>query len=131
MTAWTTTGHRGASALVLLVVGGAISVAAWIGGDPGLGIGLAIFYVVAAAIAYVWARGKGDIAAVMRAGGDERQRMLDQRATAVSGLAMSVAAIGGLIVESARGNDVGGYGVIAVVGGISYVVALVVLRLRH
>lgn len=131
MTARTTTGHRSASALVLLIGGGALAVAAWIGGEPTLAVMLVGFYVVVAVIAYLWSGGKGDVAAVMRAGGDERQRMLDRDATAVSGVAMGAAAIVGAIVETARGDDIAGYGVIAAVGGIAYVIALVVLRARH
>ena len=71
-------GHRSASAAVLLVGGGAIAVATWASGDHGFAIGLAIAYVIFAAIALAWAGGKGDVAAVLRVGWDERQRGLDR-----------------------------------------------------
>ena len=65
----------------------------------------------------------------MRAGWDERQRRLDRDATAWSGLAMALTAIIGAIVSTARnGGDPGGYGVICVVGGVTYALSLFVLK---
>ena len=95
-------GHRTATAGVLAVAGGALAVATWIGGSHPLALGLVAFYAVAATIAYVWSGRDCDIAAIMRVGGDERQRGLDRDATALAGLAMAVTAIIGAIVESAR-----------------------------
>jgi len=67
----------------------------------------------------------------MRVGGDERQRRLDRDATALSGLAMGLTAIGGAIVSAARNHgDIGGYGLICFVGGAAYVVSLSVLKRR-
>jgi hypothetical protein len=102
-----------------------------VSGQPGLALGLVVFYAVAAAVAYLWSGGRGDVAAILRAGGDERQRSIDVQATAVSGLAMALAAVIGAIVETARGNDIGAYGVIAAVGGVAYVAALAVLRVSR
>jgi len=47
----TVTGHRGATAAVLVVGGGGLAVATWIGGQHGLAVGLVAFYAVAAAVA--------------------------------------------------------------------------------
>ena len=128
----TLTGHRSWTAAVLVVGGGALAAATWIGGEHGLSVGLVIFYGIAATIAYVWSGRDSDVAAIMRAGGDERQRRLDHDATALAGLAMGATAIIGAIVEAARNHgDLGGYGVICAVGGIAYVVALVVLKRRQ
>lgn len=91
------TGHRGAAAAVLVVGGGAVAAASWIGGDHALAIGLVAFYVVAATAAFLWAGGQGDVAAIMRAGGDERQRGLDRDATAITGLVMSAVAVAGAV----------------------------------
>jgi hypothetical protein len=125
------TGHRGATVAVLVVGGGGVAAATWVGGDHGLAVGLIVFYAVAAVAAYIWSGREGDVSAIMRAGGDERQRRLDRDATAVAGLAMSAAAIIGAIVSAARNHgDIGGYGVICVVGGVSYVVSLLVLKRR-
>jgi hypothetical protein len=116
---------------VLVVGGGAIAVATWVAGDHGLAIGLVVFYVVAAAIAYVWSGGKGDVAAIMRAGGDERQRGMDRDATAFMGLAMALVAIVGVIVQIARNANPTAYLVMCVVGGVSYSVSIAVVRRRR
>ncbi len=97
-------GRRGATAAVLLVGGGAIAAATWISGDHGFAIGVMVFYVVAAVIAWLWSGGQGDIAAIMRVGGDERQRSLDRDATTIAGYAMVFAAITGAVVQIARGR---------------------------
>jgi hypothetical protein len=131
MTYASTAGHRGATAAVLLVGGGGLAAATWLGGEHGLALGLVAFYAVAAVVAFVWSGRDGDVAAIMRVGGDERQRRLDLDATAYAGLAMAVAAIIGAIVSAARNHgDIGQYGVICVVGGVSYVVSLAVLKSR-
>lgn len=111
MTQATARGHRTATAAVLALGGGALAAATWVGGDHILSIGLIAFYVLATGLAYVWAGRDSDVGAIMRVGGDERQRGLDRDATAVSGLAMGLAAIVGAIVSAARNHgDIGGYG---------------------
>ncbi len=131
MTYARTAGHRTAAAAILAVGGGALAVATWISGDPGLALGLVVFYAVAGGVAYLWAGRDSDIGAIIRAGGDERQRSLDRDATALSGLAMALAAIIGTIVSVARHDgDPGGYGAICVVGGATYAASLVVLKRR-
>lgn len=129
MTPTKSVGHRNATPAILVVGGGALAVAAWIGGDPAIAIGLVAFYAVASTVAYIWAGRDGDIGAILRVGGDERQQRLDRDATALSGLAMAVAAIVGAIVSVARdGGDPGEYGVIALVGGVSYAIGLIILK---
>jgi hypothetical protein len=118
------------STAVLLVGGGALAVAVWLGGDHGFAVALAGFYVVAGAVAYAVAGGSGDVAAIMRTDGDERQRMIDHEATRLSGLAMTAFAIVGAIVQTARGADASPYLWMCAVGGIAYVVALAVQRRR-
>jgi hypothetical protein len=46
MTKTLITGRRGATAAVLAVGGGALAVATWLGGEPGLAVGLVVFYRV-------------------------------------------------------------------------------------
>jgi hypothetical protein len=129
MTSTSSTGHRTASAAILVVGGGAVAVAAWIGGGPGIAIGLVVFYALAAGAAYVWAGRDSDIGAILRAGGDERQTRLDRDATALAGLAMALTAIVGAVVSMAlNGGDPGAYGVMCFVGGVTYAVALVILK---
>jgi hypothetical protein len=131
MTNATTTGHRGATAAVLVVAGGALAAATWAGGAHGLAIGLVGFYAVAAGGAYLWSGRDSDVGAVMRAGGDERQRRLDHDATTLAGLAMGVAALVGAVVSAAlHHGDVGAYGVVCLVGGVTYAGSLFVLKRR-
>ncbi len=124
-------GHRGASAAVLLVGGGAVAAAAWAGGHPLVAAIVLIAYAVLGLIAFVWSGGPGDVAAIMRGGADERQHAIDLRATAISGTVTGCVALGAAIFNIARtGGDPGAYGVVCMVFGISYGVALAVLRRR-
>ena len=69
-------GHRTAVPAILVVGGGALAMAAWIGGDHTIAIGLVVFYAIAGGMTYIWAGRDSDIGAIMRAGGDERQARL-------------------------------------------------------
>jgi hypothetical protein len=115
---------------VLVVGGGAISLGAWLGGQRGLAMALAAFSVVAGVVAYVWAGGRGDAAALMRLAGDERQRSLDVRATAAAGLAMACFAVGGTVVDLAGGGSGMPWALICAVGGAAYALSLAVFRGR-
>src|SRR3954454_25101531 len=131
MTQATAKGHRTASAAVLALGGGALAAATWVGGEHVLSIGLIAFYALAAALAYVWAGRDSDVGAIMRVGGDERQRRLDRDATALSLLALGLTAIAAAIVSAARNHgDIGQYGLICFVGGAAYAVSLFVLKRR-
>jgi hypothetical protein len=124
-------GHRGASAAVLLVGGGVVAAAAWIGGHPGVAAAVIGAYVILAVIAFMWSGGRGDVAAIMRGGGDERQRAIDLRATAAAAIVTSLVTVAGAVVSIARnGGDPGPYGVVCMVFGVSYGTALAVLRWR-
>jgi hypothetical protein len=87
---------------VLAVLGAAITIATWIGGEPYLAIILAAFYVVSCVVSCLWSRGSGDFAAIMGLSGDERQKMMDTRATAIAGLAALGFCVAGAIVDRAR-----------------------------
>jgi hypothetical protein len=124
-------GHRSATTAVLVVGGGAIAAATWVSGDHGFAVALIAFYAVAAGIAWIWSGGKGDVAAIMRVGGDERQRGIDRDANAITGIVLGLAALVGAIVQTARNGDPGAYGVMCVVGGVTYAVSLAALRRRR
>ncbi|MCM3886640.1 hypothetical protein [Frankia sp. R82] len=123
--------RRLATTAVLIVGGGAITLGAWLGGDHDLALVLAVFYVVTAVVAFVVAGGRGDVAALLRVAGDERQRSLDLRATAGSALAMATFCLGGMVVDLARGGSGSPWALVCAVGGVSYVLALAVVRARH
>ena len=48
-------GRRGATAAILVVGGGALAAATWIGGDHVLAMILVAFYALAAGVAFLWA----------------------------------------------------------------------------
>jgi hypothetical protein len=123
-----TAGHRGASAAILVVGGVAVAIATWVSGNHGWAIVAVAIYVVLALLAYVWSGRGGDVAAILRVGGDERQRSLDRDATAITGVVMSLVAVVGAIVQLGRTGNPGVYGLFCVVGGVAYAVSLVILR---
>ena len=124
-------GRRGATSVGLLVAGGALAAATWIGGQHDIALGLLVLYVVCAIGAYAWAGRDSDAAAALRAGGDERQRRIDRDATAVAGGVMIAAAIVGAIVSAARDDgDLVIYAGFAAIGGLAYVIAFAVLSRR-
>lgn len=122
---------RATTAVVLLVLGGALTVAIWMGGDHGFAVAAGIFYAVCILVVYLASGGSGDVAAIMRTDGDERQRSIDREATLAAGWAMGAAALLGTIVQTARGEDPGGFLVVATVGGVAYLIAIAVLRRRR
>ena len=63
-------------------------------------------------------------------GRDERWAMIDLRASALGGLATVLVVIGCWLWEIAHGRDGSPYGQLAAVGGITYLVAVAVLRWR-
>jgi hypothetical protein len=71
----------------------------------------------------------GDIAALVGGTGDERQRGIDLRATALAGLAMGVFALVMALAALARGDD-NPWLLVCLVGAVSYAVALAYLKSR-
>ncbi len=120
--------RRALSALVLATGGLALSVAIWVSGSHAFAWGTLAFYTVASLLTYRWASGRGDVAAILGASGDERQRAMDRDATAITGLSAMVVALVGAIVSVVRTGSPGAFGVVCFVGGATYAVALTVLR---
>jgi hypothetical protein len=115
----------------LLVPGAALAIAAWIGGDPYLAVALVAFYLVCSVIMYLWSGRGSDVAAIMRVQGDERQKMIDLQATAAAAFAVLAFCLGGMVAGLARGGTGMPWALILAVGGVSYAVALAVIRRRH
>jgi hypothetical protein len=82
-------------------------------------------------VTYRWAAGRGDVAAILSSGSDERQRGIDRDATAITGLAVILVALVGAIVAVARTGDPGAFGAICFVGGATYAVSLALLQRRR
>jgi hypothetical protein len=103
--------------------------AQWIGGDP-LG-GLVSLAILVAFGALILLGGRSETIRGLRGDGrDERFRQLDVDATAISGIAVITAIIVAFVVEIARGQDGTPYSWLGAIGGLAYVAAIVVLRLR-
>jgi hypothetical protein len=115
----------------LLVPGAALAVAAWIGGEPYLAVLLFPFFLLCSVVMYLWSGRGGDVAALLRVQGDERQKLIDLRATAVAAGAVLVFCLGGMVVALARGGTGNPWALICAVGGVSYAVALAVIRRRQ
>jgi hypothetical protein len=116
--------------LVSVGIGIAYFIAGWLGGDLGFGLaGLAL--MTAVAIVLVLVKGRSETVAGLLDRTDERINDLDLKATAFAGLVVILAVIAAFVVELARGQDGSPYSWLGALGGVSYVVALVTLRLRR
>ena len=115
--------------LFCLLLGLAFLVAFWLGGTPGAGLGP--FAVMAAYGTLLLVGGRSEIVRVLRGQPpDERYRMFDLRAGAITGTVTLSVLIGGLFYELAQGRDGNPYGLILAIAGVTYLAALAVLRWR-
>ena len=115
--------------LLSAALGVVVFAAQWIGGDPGSGlISLAI---MAGFGALILLGGRSETIRALRGDGrDERFRTIDIHATALAGLAVILAIIIAFIVDLAKGHSGTTYGWLGAIGGITYLVAIVVFRIR-
>jgi hypothetical protein len=114
---------------IALVLGLVMWAAFWAGGDPGTG--LFSFGVMAAFGAVLLFGGRSETVRGMRGDGrDERRAMIDLRATALAGLAVITAVIIGFLVEIARGHDGSPYTWLGALGGVAYLVGILIGRWR-
>jgi hypothetical protein len=109
---------------------GAVTLAAeWIGGD--LHGGLISFAIVAGFGLLVLLGGRSETIRGLRGDGrDERFRQIDIHATALAGLAVIVAIIVAFLVELARGHNGNPYSWLGAIGGLTYLAAIVIFRIR-
>lgn len=126
----TRTGHRGATAAVLVVGGGTLAAATWLGGQHGLALALVGFLCPGLGRGLSLGRWSGRRRRHHAHRGDERQRGLDRDANSITGVVLAAAVIGA-VVETAQHGDPGPYGLMCVVAGLTYTVSLVVLRRRR
>ena len=103
--------------------------AQWIGGSPGDGlVSLAIMTVAGAVFLF---GGRSETIRGLRGDGrDERFRQIDLHATALAGLSVIVAVIVAFVIELARGHSGEPYTWLGAIGGLTYLIAVVVLRMR-
>ena len=115
--------------LFAVALGLVMLAAQWIGGHPGSG--LASLGIMTAFGALVLLGGRSETIRGLRGDGrDERFRRIDIHATALAGLAVITAIIVAFVVELARGHSGNPYGWLGAVAGISYLVGVLVLRIR-
>jgi hypothetical protein len=115
--------------LVSVALGVVVFAAQWIGGDPRSG--LVSFGILAGFGALILLGGRSETIRGLRGDGrDERFRMIDIHATALAGLAVILAIIVAFIVELAKGHSGNPYGWLAAIGGLTYLVAIIVFRIR-
>lgn len=100
-----------------------------IGGNPSTGLqSLAIMTAFGAVILF---GGRSETVRGLRGDGrDERFRQIDIHATALAGIVVLTTIIVAFIVGVARGHDGAPYSWLGASGGLSYLLAVVALRLR-
>ena len=115
--------------LFAVALGIVVFVAQWIGGNPGSGlVSLAIMTAFGAVLLF---GGRSETIRGLRGDGrDERFRRIDIHATALAGLAVISAIIIAFVIELARGHSGSPYAWLGAIGGLTYLVAIVVFRIR-
>jgi len=115
--------------LFALGLGVVLLVAQWIGGSPRSGLwSLAIMAGFGALLLF---GGRSETIRGLRGDGrDERFRQIDIHATALAGIVVLSAIIIAFVVELARGHDGSPYGWLGAIGGLTYLAAIIVFRLR-
>lgn len=112
-----------------LFLGAVIFAAFAIGGNPGDGL---ICFGVMAVVGgvFLFGRRSDTLQGLGGPGRDERWAMIDVHATALTGLVLILAVIGGWLYEVANGRDGTPYTWLGAVGGLAYIVFVAVLRKR-
>jgi hypothetical protein len=118
-----------ATPVVALVIGVGYLAAAWAGGHPAMGVFMLAVMVATAVGAVVFARRSETVHGLLDHR-DERLSSIDLTATAAAGMAVIVADLIAVMVELSRGEDALPYAWLGAIGGVSYVVAVIVLRVR-
>jgi hypothetical protein len=114
---------------VSVFLGVLMLVAFLIGGQPGTGFASLAIMVALAALFFFGGRSE-TLRGLGGPGRDERWAMIDVHATALSGSVVIAVIIGAFLVEVASGRDGSPYAALGAVGGLAYVIAVVVLRAR-
>jgi hypothetical protein len=115
--------------LFSVALGAVVWAAFWIGGS--FGQGATSCGVLAGFGALILVGGRSETVRGLRGDGrDERFAQIDMRATAFAGITIITAIIVAWLVEVARGHDGQPYVWLGALGGIAYIVGVVVARLR-
>jgi len=121
--------QRWAVPLVAVTIGLAYLVAGWVGDDVTFGVVGLVIMVATAAIFLLVSRFSETVAGLLDRR-DERINRIDREATVVAGMSVIAAVLVGFVVEIARGEDGSPYSMLGAIGGVAYIAALIVLRVR-
>jgi hypothetical protein len=100
-----------------------------IGDEPGTGFA-SLGIMVALGALFLFGNRSETLRGLGGPGRDERWAMIDVSATALAGSVVIAVIIGAFLVEVASGRDGSPYAALGAVGGLAYVLAVVVLRAR-
>jgi hypothetical protein len=121
--------RRWAAPLVGLTIGITYLIAAWISGDPVLGLEMFAIMLLFTGGLVIAARRSETVKGLLD-GRDERITSIDVKATALAGGVVLITIIGAFVVEIARGQDGLPYSWLGALGGVSYIAAVIALRIR-
>ena len=122
--------QRWTTPLVAVFMGVAYLVAGWIGDDRQFGV-FGLLIMVGCAGALLLASRFSETVAGLLDRRDERINSIETQATVFAGMVVITAVLGAFVIEVARGQDGSPYAALGAIGGVSYVLALVVLRFRR
>lgn len=115
--------------LFSVALGAAMLAALWIGGHLGDGLG-ALGLMTGLGLVFLLGGRSETIRGLRGDGRDERFALIDLKATAFAGVAIIVAVIAAFLVEIAQGHSGTPYDWLGAIGGLSYVLAILILRWR-
>jgi hypothetical protein len=107
-----------------------LAAALWIGGHPGVGVTAIVIMAVFAIVLLIAGPRSETIRGLGGSDRDERFAMIDLRATAFSGVAVTVALVIAWMVSVATGHSGSPYDWLCVVVGLAYLAGVVYLRWR-
>lgn len=112
-----------------VVAGLAYFLAAWLSGQPGLGVALLAIMLAFSAAMVLGSRRSETVRGLLDRR-DERITRIDLVATATAGTALVIAVLIGAVIELGRGHSGAPYTWLAAVAGFVYIAAVVVQRVR-
>ncbi len=113
-----------------IAIGLGFLAAGLLGDDAGSGVGGLVVMSVMAAGFLAFSSRSDTVAGLAGPGRDERWAAIDVRATATSGLVLIAVILGAFFYELATGRDGEPWSQLGAVGGVAYVVSVLILRRR-
>lgn len=108
----------------------AVFVALWVGGEPLGGVYAGAVLLAFGGIVLFGGTWSETIRGLRGDGKDERFRMFDTHATAFAGTVLITTLVVLWMIDVVQGGDGNPYGALSALGGVSYLVAIAIMRLR-